>query len=72
MCVFDNLFLGIARSMGEITVQQNAFPRWMLGWREGSCMIGLHGSAFILEAAKAGFGKEFDMLGMFYIRVSNV
>lgn len=64
MASVNSYVTGIARSMGEITAQQNAFPRWMLGWREGSCMLGLHGSAFILEAAKAGLSTEFDIAGM--------
>lgn len=57
----EQLAVGVARSVGEITIQQNAFPRWILGSQEESCMIGLSGSAFPLEAAMAGLQKEFDL-----------
>jgi putative alpha-1,2-mannosidase len=40
---------------------QGAFPRWMMASTEAGCMIGNSGSAIILEAIDAGFGKEFDV-----------
>lgn len=57
----EQLAVGVARSVGEISTQQQAFPRWILGSQEESCMIGLHGSAFILEAALAGLQSLFDI-----------
>lgn len=57
----EPLAVGVARSVGEITVQQGAFPRWILGSQETGCMMGLSGSAFTLEAALAGLQSQFDL-----------
>jgi predicted alpha-1,2-mannosidase len=56
----EDLAIGLARSLTEITVQQNAFPRWVLGAHEASCMLGEHGAAFIVEMLLSGLGKEID------------
>lgn len=59
--VNEDLSVGLARSIADITVQQNAFPRWVLGAHEASCMLGEHGAAFIVEMLAAGLGKTFDI-----------
>eukprot|EP01034_Spumella_vulgaris_P030503 gene30503-37731_t len=57
----EDLAVGIVRSLAEITIQQEAFPRWMLGNFESSCMFANHGAAVVLEAILAGFGDQFDV-----------
>ena len=57
----EDISIGFARSLGEMTVQQSAFPRWVLANQEASCMLGEHGSSFIIEAVDAGFRNEFDL-----------
>jgi putative alpha-1,2-mannosidase len=51
----EDLAIGVARSMVDITVQQQSFPRWTLVNHEASCMIGESGAWFLLEAALSGF-----------------
>lgn len=53
--------LEFARSLTEMTVQQNAFPRWPLASTESSCMIGESGAAVIVECILAGMGKMIDV-----------
>ena len=50
--------LGLLRSLTAMTQQQGAFPRWPLANHEGSCMIGLHGAALLLEALLIGEGNS--------------
>lgn len=57
----EDIAIGIARSTAEMTAQQGAYPRWVMGPNEGSCMIGEHGSALVLEAIKVGLGDQFDV-----------
>ena len=57
----EDLAVGIARSTADITTQQGAFPRWTLGSHEASCMVGLSGSALVLEAIGSGLGSQFDV-----------
>ena len=57
----EPLAVGILRSMGEITVQQGAFPRWPMASTESGCMIGESGAAAVLEGILTGFAKEFDV-----------
>lgn len=57
----EDLAIGLIRSMVDITVQQQAFPRWTLGHHEASCMMGESGVSFLLDAALAGFQDEFDL-----------
>lgn len=61
LLVNEDISVGFARSLGEMTVQQSAFPRWVLANQEASCMLGEHGVSFIVEAVDAGLGKEFDL-----------
>lgn len=56
----ENLAIGVARSMGDITVQQQSFPRWTLGNHEASCMIGESGTSFILDVALSGFQDQVN------------
>jgi putative alpha-1,2-mannosidase len=60
----ESLAVGVLRSVSEMTVQQNAFPRWVLASEDISCMVGLHGGALAVEAALAGLGAEFDLRGI--------
>lgn len=60
----ESLAIGAIRSVGEMTVQQNGFPRWVLASVDISCMIGLHGATAVAEAALIGYEKEFDLAGM--------
>lgn len=53
--------LDFARSLIEMTMQQNAFPRWPLASNEASCMIGESGMAVIVEAILAGLGDKMDV-----------
>jgi predicted alpha-1,2-mannosidase len=53
--------LDFARSMIEMTAQQNAFPRWPLASHESGCMIGESGMAVIVEAILAGLGDKMDV-----------
>jgi predicted alpha-1,2-mannosidase len=57
----EDLAVGIVRSMGEISYQQQAFPRWVLGSNEGSCMIGESGSSFVVDMISNGFHGEYDL-----------
>jgi predicted alpha-1,2-mannosidase len=59
--VNEDLAIALARSMEEITIQQTAFPRWVLGSHESACMVGEHGAAFMVELIRAGLGKEVNM-----------
>lgn len=56
--------VGILRSVSEMTLQQNAFPKWVLANVDINCMIGLHGGATALEGALVGLDKEFDVYGI--------
>lgn len=57
----EHTALDFARSLTEMTVQQNAFPRWPLASTESSCMIGESGAAVIVECILAGMGKLIDV-----------
>lgn len=57
----EDLSVGIARSMSDITSQQNAFPRWMLANNEASCMIGESGSSFIVDMVLSDLSSLFDL-----------
>jgi len=59
--VDEELTMALARSITDITIQQNAFPRWVLGAHEASCMNGEHGAALIIEMILAGMGMELDI-----------
>eukprot|EP01032_Pedospumella_encystans_P007754 gene7754-9262_t len=50
-----------ARSLAEMTVQQNSFPRWPLASNEASCMIGESGAAVIVELILNGMGDLVDV-----------
>jgi len=53
--------VGVLRSIAEMTVEQNAFPKWVLGNHESGCMIGLHGGALVLEAVLSGLADTFNV-----------
>ena len=60
----ESLFVGILRSLGEITEQQRAFPKWTTASAEKGCMVGTPGAAMVLEGCLAGMEKEFDIVGI--------
>jgi predicted alpha-1,2-mannosidase len=53
--------LDFARSLADMTVQQNAFPRWPLASTESGCMIGESGAAVLVECILAGMGHLIDV-----------
>jgi putative alpha-1,2-mannosidase len=57
----QDVSIGILRSMEEITIQQDAFPRWPLASTESGCMIGMHGAATVLEGLKKGYKDYFNV-----------
>jgi predicted alpha-1,2-mannosidase len=57
----EHYALDFARSLTEMTIQQNAFPRWPLASNEASCMIGESGMAVIVESILSGFGDKLDV-----------
>jgi predicted alpha-1,2-mannosidase len=57
----EDVSVGFARSMNEMTIQQSAFPRWAFAHRETGCMLGESGVAFIVDLISAGLGKEIDV-----------
>lgn len=61
LLVDEGAAVGVARSMTEMTEQQGAFPRWVLGNFESSCMLANHGSAVVAEAVLAGLGGHIDV-----------
>jgi len=54
----EPLFLGVLRSWGEMSQQQNGFPKWTTGSLDNGCMIGLAGASGVLEAGLAGYGQS--------------
>lgn len=58
----EDVAVGIARSTADMTSQMGAFPRWIMANHESGCMIGEHGAAMVVEAVKAGFGDQIDVL----------
>jgi putative alpha-1,2-mannosidase len=49
----ESLAVGVLRSVSEMTVQQNAFPRWVLANQDISCMVGLHGGESYTSICRA-------------------
>lgn len=62
LLIDETMGIGLLRSMTEMTVEQNGFPRWILAAKEISCMTGLHGAALAIEAVESGLRNEFDLL----------
>jgi predicted alpha-1,2-mannosidase len=59
LLINEDLTMGFARSILEITFQQNAFPRWVLASYDSSCMNGIHGFSLFIELLHAGYINEF-------------
>jgi putative alpha-1,2-mannosidase len=64
LLINEDLSMAFARSITEITLQQNAFPRWVLASHESSVMNGIHGLALFIEMAFSGFADDLDLLSI--------
>lgn len=61
----EPMFVGVLRTWGEMSQQQDAFPKWTSGSNDNGCMIGLAGASGVLEAGLAGYGQnDMDLEGM--------
>lgn len=52
--------VGVIRSMQQMTLQQQAFPRWVLASVESGCMLGEGGMAAVVEALHSGLSNTIN------------
>ena len=53
--------VGIIRSMLQMTIQQDAFPRWALASLDTGSMLGESGMAAVVEAVQSGLGATVNV-----------
>jgi predicted alpha-1,2-mannosidase len=60
LLVSESVSIGILRTMEEMVDTNGAFPRWPLASTESGCMIGMHGSAAVVEGLQKGYDSYFN------------
>lgn len=64
LLVSEGVSAGILRSMEEMVNANGGFPRWPLASTESGCMIGMHGSAAVIEGLQKGYKNYFNATGI--------